>query len=100
MPRAQKPPQLSARSERFLVGPTGSGGENTQPLRRSNQATERCLRKQPPRYFALALGHDGLWVFANRILANRIFADWVLADWRRRHRGRLLARQIGGSRNA
>src|SRR5206468_12878713 len=43
---------------------------------------------------------DLLWVFANRILANRIFAHRVLADWRRRHRGRLLARQIGGSGNA
>src|SRR5262249_40046591 len=48
----------------------------------------------------LALSHDGLWVFANRILANRIFAHRVLADWRRRHRGRLLARQIGGSGDA
>ena len=50
--------------------------------------------------FALALGHDGLWVFANRILANRIFADRVLANWRRHRRGWLLARQIGGSGNA
>src|SRR5262245_19237186 len=49
---------------------------------------------------ALALSHDGLWVFANRILANRIFAHRIFADWRRRHRGRLLARQIGGSGNA
>src|SRR5439155_13439045 len=40
------------------------------------------------------------WVFANRILANRIFAHRVLADWRRRHRGRLLARQIGSSGDA
>jgi hypothetical protein len=39
---------------------------------------------------ALALSHDGLWVFAHRIFA----------DWRRRHRGWLLARQIGGSGNA
>src|SRR5215831_3775762 len=52
------------------------------------------------RWVALALGHEGLWVFANRILANRIFADRVLANWRRRHRGRLLARQIGGRGNA
>src|SRR5215471_976904 len=52
------------------------------------------------RWVALALSHDGLWVFANRILANRIFADRVFADWRRRHRGRLLAWQIGGSGNA
>src|SRR5258706_13663611 len=52
------------------------------------------------RSLALALSHDGLWVFANRILANRIFAHRVLADWRRRHRGRLLARQIGGGGNA
>src|SRR5215813_6334771 len=52
------------------------------------------------RWVALALSHDGLWVFANRILANRIFAHGVLADWRRRHRGRLLAWQIGGSGNA
>src|SRR5262249_9293814 len=43
----------------------------------------------------LALSHDGLWVFANRIFAHR-----VLADWRRRRRGRLLARQISGSGNA
>src|SRR5262249_26099583 len=28
------------------------------------------------------------------------FAHRILADWRRRHRGRLLARQIGGSGNA
>jgi hypothetical protein len=35
----------------------------------------------------LALSHDGLWVFANRIFANWIFANGVLADWRRRHRG-------------
>jgi hypothetical protein len=48
----------------------------------------------------LALSHDRLWVFANRILANRIFANRVLADWRRRHWGRLPARQIGGSGNA
>src|SRR5262249_50425596 len=48
----------------------------------------------------LALSHDGLWVFANRILADRIFAHGVLADWRRRHRGRLFARQVGGSGNA
>jgi hypothetical protein len=49
---------------------------------------------------ALALGHDGLRVFANRVLADWIFTDRVLADWRRRHRGRLPARQIGGSGNA
>jgi hypothetical protein len=47
------------------------------------------------RSLALALRHNGLWVFANRILADR-----VLADWRCRHRGRLLARQIGGRGNA
>ena len=52
------------------------------------------------RSLALALGHNGLWVFANRILADRILADRVLADWRCRHRGRLLARQIGGRGNA
>src|SRR6266446_10110049 len=52
------------------------------------------------RWVALALSHDGLRVFANGILANRIFADGVLADWRRRHRGRLFTRQIGGSGNA
>src|SRR5207245_7867882 len=54
----------------------------------------------PPYLLRSALSHDGLWVFANWILANRIFAHRVLADWRRRHRGRLLARQIGGSGNA
>src|SRR5262249_8951683 len=52
------------------------------------------------RQLALSLSHDGLWVFSNRILANRIFAHRILADWRRRHRGRLLARQIRGSGNA
>src|SRR5260221_7699003 len=52
------------------------------------------------RWVALALGHGGLRVFANGILANRIFAHRVLADWRRRHRGRLFTRQIGGSGNA
>src|SRR6266700_2760663 len=59
-----------------------------------------ALRRSQARWLGLALSHDGLWVFANRILANRILADRVLADWRRRHRGRLLARQIGGSGNA
>ena len=47
----------------------------------------------------LALGHDGLRVFADRELADRSFADWSLAD-RRRRRRRLLARQIGGGRSA
>src|SRR5262245_26072506 len=59
-----------------------------------------ALRRSQARWLALALSHDGLRVFANRILANGIFADRVLADWRRRHRGRLLARQIGGGGNA
>src|SRR5437016_5609465 len=59
-----------------------------------------ALRRSQAQWLGLALSHDGLWVFANRILANRIFAHRVLADWRRRHRGRLLARQIGGSGNA
>jgi hypothetical protein len=49
--------------------------------------------------FALAFGHDGLWVFANRIFANGILANRSLAN-RRRRRRRLLARQIGGSGNA
>src|SRR6476619_8374289 len=31
------------------------------------------------RQLGLALSHDGLWVFANRILANRIFAHRVLS---------------------
>src|SRR5215471_14899676 len=55
---------------------------------------------QSRRSLALALSHDGLWVFANRILADRIFAHGEFADWRRRHRGRLLARQIGSSGDA
>src|SRR5262245_11060382 len=59
-----------------------------------------ALRRSQARWLVLALSHDGLRIFANRILANRIFADRVLADWRRRHRGRLPARQIGGSGNA
>src|SRR5262245_25492512 len=59
-----------------------------------------ALRRSQARWLVLALSHDGLRVFANRILANRIFADRILADWRRRHRGRLPARQIGGSGNA
>jgi hypothetical protein len=45
---------------------------------------------------ALALGHDWLWVFANRILPDRIFANRIFADRRCRRRGRLLARQVGG----
>src|SRR5262245_57322903 len=63
----------------------------------------RLVHKMLPCFYqrsASALSHDGLWVFADRILANRIFADRVLADWRCRHWGWLLARQIGGSRNA
>src|SRR4029453_8541464 len=59
-----------------------------------------ALRRSQARWLGLALSHDGLWVFANRIFANRIFADRVLADWRRRHWGRLPAWQIGGSGNA
>ena len=47
----------------------------------------------------LALGHDGLWIFADRSLADRILADRSLAN-RTRRRRRLLARQIGGSSNA
>src|SRR5690242_9906627 len=57
------------------------------------------LRLSQARWLALALRHDRLRVFANRILANGIFADRVLADWRGRHRGRLPARQIGGRGN-
>jgi hypothetical protein len=66
--------------------------------RKSGRVGVEAFTKQAT--VCLALSHDGLWVFANRIFANRIFADRVLADWRRRHRGRLLARQIGGSGNA
>ena len=50
--------------------------------------------------FALALGHDGLWVFADRILTNWIFSNWILAHRRHHRRGWLLARQVGGSGNA
>jgi hypothetical protein len=65
-----------------------------------NRAASALRLSQKQATICLALSHDGLWVFANGILANRIFADRVLADWRSRHRGRLLARQIGGSGNA
>src|SRR5215831_1235671 len=46
-----------------------------------------------------ALGHDGLWIFANWILTDRILANRGLAN-RRRRRRRLLARQIGGGGSA
>src|SRR6266480_2031756 len=65
----------------------------TIPTPRYVQRQQLAPRKRA--IVALPLSHDGLWVFANRIFAHR-----VLADWRRRHRGRLLARQIGGSGNA
>jgi len=60
-----------------------------------NRAASALRLSQKQATICLALSHDGLWVFA-----NRIFADRVLADWRRRRRGRLPARQIGGSGNA
>src|SRR5262245_10591752 len=55
---------------------------------------ERTLRDT-----LLALGHDGLWILADRILADRILADRSLAN-RRRRRRRLLARQISGGGSA
>src|SRR5262249_7053702 len=88
-----------ARSASLLTQPP-RGGENTGVLLRSDQATETRLRKQTPTIVWLALGHDGLWVFANRILANWIFAHRILADRRRRRRRWLLTRQISGSGNA
>src|SRR5262249_10396673 len=48
----------------------------------------------------LTLGHDRLWVFADRILADRIFANRSLAVRSRRRRRRLLTRQIGGGSSA
>src|SRR5262249_46374461 len=54
----------------------------------------------PPYLLRSAFGHDGLWVFANRILANRIFSNRILAHRRRHWRGGVLARQDGGARNA
>src|SRR6266511_1254765 len=48
-----------------------------------------AIRASTPSVTPLALGHDGLWIFADRSLANR-----------RRRRRRLLARQIGGGGSA
>jgi len=48
---------------------------------------------------SLALGHDGLWILADRSLADRILADRSFANWRRRRR-RLLTRQVGGGGSA
>src|SRR6266576_819444 len=47
-----------------------------------------------PSVTPLALGHDGLWIFADRILSDRSLAN------RRRRRRRLLARQISGGGSA
>src|SRR6266511_3124481 len=53
------------------------------------------IRASTPSVTPLALGHDGLWIFADRSLTDRILANRSLAN-RRRRRRRLLARQIGG----
>src|SRR5437870_13857442 len=66
----------------------------TTSLRRVNK-----IASVPPYLLRSAFGHDGLWVFANRILSNWILADRSLAN-RRRRRRRLLARQIGGGGSA
>src|SRR4029450_74175 len=58
-----------------------------------------AIRASTPSVTPLALGHDGLWIFADRSLADRILADRSLAN-RRRRRRRLLARQIGGGGSA
>jgi hypothetical protein len=54
----------------------------------------------PPYLLRSAFGHDGLWVFANRIFANWIFSNRILAHRRRHWRGWLLARQVGGASSA
>src|SRR5215470_16142747 len=54
----------------------------------------------PPYLLRSAFGHDGLWVFANRIFANWIFSNRILAHRRRHWRGWLLARQVGGAGSA
>src|SRR5215472_18767581 len=94
-------------SEAFRAGRAGceqDQNHHCQPCNHTEASpvtfSDRDLLLVSGRWLALALGHDGLWVFANRILADRIFAHGVLADWRRRHRGRLFARQVGGSGNA
>src|SRR5213082_2220070 len=58
-----------------------------------------AILREHPVGDTLALGHDGLWIFADRSLADRILADRSLAN-RRRRRRRLLARQIGGGGSA
>src|SRR5499433_1918740 len=94
-------------SEAFRAGGAGCEQDQNHHCQPSNHTeaspvtfSDSDLLLVSGRWVALALSHDGLWVFANRILANRIFAHGVLADWRRRHRGRLFARQVGGSGNA
>src|SRR5262249_40113375 len=54
----------------------------------------------PPYLLRSAFGHDGLWVFANRIFANWIFSNRILAHRRRHWRGWLLARHVGGASSA
>src|SRR5262245_15689792 len=89
-------------SEAFRAGGAGCEQDQNHHCQPSNHTeaspvtfSDRDFLLASRRWVALALSHDSLWVFA-----NRIFAHGVLADWRRRHRGRLLAWQIGGSGNA
>jgi hypothetical protein len=65
----------------------------------NEQVVARYLARHPY-LLRSAFGHDGLWVFANRIFANRIFSNRILPYGRRRHRGWLLARQVGGASSA
>src|SRR5437016_14366793 len=58
-----------------------------------------AILREHPVGDTLALGHDGLWIFADRSLADRILADRSLAN-RRRRRRRLLARKISGGGSA
>jgi hypothetical protein len=44
-----------------------------------------------PPYSQSAFGHDGLWVFANRLFANWIFSNRILAHRRRHRRGKSAA---------
>src|SRR5262249_2820705 len=56
-----------------------------------------AFRLSHRRSLALALGHDGLWVFANRILADWILADWSLANRRAGGGGSLRGRSAAAA---
>src|SRR5262249_37249635 len=108
MPPARIP---DPRTSSFLNGSAGnaisfdparklSGSVTGLPRRRRSAWGVNKIASVPPYLLRSAFGHDGLWVFANRIFANWIFSNRILAHRRRHWRGWLLARQVGGASSA